>query len=255
MGRSVQSLERGLLVMEALVNNGPKGVTELAKELDLDKTIVHRLLSTLQAMGYAQQDENRKYTTGMQLRRIGAKLLSGLDVRVLAGPYAQELIDLTKGVAHLAKMVDGRAVYLEKVQHPALGIKATDVGGEAPGYCSAAGKVLWAHLPPENLNEVLTHAQFRQHTQNTITDVQSLQQHLAEVREYGYAVDREEHRLGLIGVGAPVFDHTGSVIASICVAASAFSEDEDIIDETRHKVIDVAQRLSADLGYSSGDNA
>lgn len=253
MGRNVQSLERGLSVLEALVNDNPKGVTELAQDLELDKTIVHRLLATLQSLGYAQQDENRKYTLGRKLRRISAKLLSGLEVRELATPYMNKLAEVSKGVSHLAKMVEDRGVYIEKIQHPALAIKATDVGGEAPGYCSGAGKVLWAHLPPVDLNEMLIHLRFRQHTMNTISDSQDLQHHLAEVREQGYAVDREEHRLGLMGVGAPVFDHTGSVIAALCVAITATQEEETKLEEVRLKVVEFAHLLSEDMGYIPGD--
>lgn len=252
MGRNVQSLERGLLVLEALVNESPKGVTEIATSLELDKTIVHRLLSTLQSMGYVQQDANRKYTTGIKLHRIGAKLLSGLDVRELALPYMHELTEFTTGVAHLAKMVEERAVYVEKVQHPSLNIKATDVGGEAPGYCSAAGKVLWAYLPPIELNEMLMSVSFRQHTMNTINDLQALQRHLAEVRDAGFAVDNEEHRLGLIGVGAPIFDHTGNVIAAICVATNANQNHEFQLQEIQQQVADAARTLSADMGFVSG---
>ena len=251
MSRNVQSLERGLLVLESLVNNGPKGVTEIARELDLDKTIVHRLLSTLQSLEYVQQDDNRKYETGMRLRQIGAKLLSGLDVRELALPYMHELAEFTGGVSHLARMVEDRAVYIEKVQHPALTVKATDVGGEAPGYCSGAGKALWAYLPPTDLNEILMQTRFRQHTVNTITDMQALQQHLAEIREQGYAIDKEEHRLGLYGIAAPVFDHTGAVIATICVAAQSNGNIETKLEEARGEVLSAANAISAELGYST----
>jgi len=251
MSRNVQSLERGLLVLEALVDGGAKGVTELSKELDLDKTIVHRLLSTLQALDYVQQDDNRKYETGMKLRKIGAKLLSGLDVRELALPYMQHLAELTNGVSHLARMVEDRAVYIEKVQHPSLNIKTTDVGGEAPGYCSGAGKALLAHLPPTELNDILFRIHFRQHTMNTIMDVQTLQEHLAEIREIGYATDKEEHRLGLYGIAAPVFDHTGSVIAAICVAAQTNGQVDSKVEETRGQVLEAASAISSELGYLS----
>lgn len=253
MSRNVQSLERGLMVLEALVNRGPKGVTELSKELELDKTIVYRLLSTLQSLEYIQQDNNRKYETGMKLRQIGAKLVSGFDVRELAIPYMQELAEFTRGVSHLARMADDRAVYIEKVQHPSLTVKTTDVGGEAPGYCSGAGKILWAHLPPTELNELLMKTNFRQHTVNTITDSQLLQQHLAEIRELGYAVDKEEHRLGLYGIAAPVFDHTGAIIAAICIAAQTNGEIEMKLEVARGRILEVAQEISTKLGYFSGD--
>jgi IclR family transcriptional regulator, KDG regulon repressor len=252
MSRNVQSLERGLAVLEILVKNGATGVTDLAAQLDLDKTIVHRLLTTLQGMGYVSQDENRKYRVGAKLRMIGAKVLSNLDLRGLALPYMHQLAEQTRGVAHLAKMAESRAVYIEKVQHPDFNVPSTGVGGEAPGYCSAAGKVLWAYLPQNELNDLLENVQFKKHTVNTINDVPSLQQYLAQVHEVGYALDREEHRVGLVGVGAPVMDYTGNVIASICVGSYGSTSDAKAIERTRDLVVEVARELSTDMGYTNG---
>jgi IclR family transcriptional regulator, KDG regulon repressor len=252
MSRSVQSLERGLIVLEMLVKNGASGVTELANELNLDKTIVHRLLRTLQSMDYVTQDANRKYTIGSKLRRIGAKAITGLDLRAAAAPFMQELMENTKGVAHLAKMAESRAVYIDRLQHPALTINSTDVGGVAPGYCSAAGKVLWAYLSPLELSEILDTVEFRSHTPNTITDRETLQRHLAHVRDQGYAID-QEHRLGLIGAGVPVFDHAGSVIASICIGQVASRSDPKQLEATINLVVDIGHRLSYELGYDNGN--
>jgi IclR family transcriptional regulator, KDG regulon repressor len=252
MSRNVQSLERGLAVLEALVKNGATGVTDLATQLDLDKTIVHRLLTTLQGMEYVKQDENRKYRVGPRLRIIGAKVLSSLDFRTLALPYMHRLADYTKGVAHLAMMAESRAVYIEKVQHPEFNVPSTGVGGEAPGYCSAAGKVLWAYLPQNELNALLERVQFKKHTPHTMTDVNTLQRYLAQVHENGYALDMEEHRLGLVGVGAPVMDYTGSVIGSICVGSYGSTADPQTIERTREQVLNAAKQLSRDMGYSNG---
>ena len=251
MSRNVQSLERGLAVLEALVKSGPMGVTDLANQLELDKTIVHRLLTTLQSLNYITQDTNRKYLVGSRLRLIGAKVLTNIDLRTQALPYMHILAEETIGVAHLAKMADSRAVYIERVQHPEFNILSTPVGGESPGYCSAAGKILWAYLAQEQLNTMLEQVQFKAHTPNTITDRETLQRHLAAIHEQGYAVDNEEHRVGIVGVGAPVLDYSGSVIASICVGCSGGSATSEVIARTRDLVLDVARRLSEDMGYGN----
>jgi IclR family transcriptional regulator, KDG regulon repressor len=253
MGRTVQSLERGLAVLELLVKHGAMGVTALASELEMDKTIVHRILGTLQSLGYVSQDINRKYIVGAKLRTIGAKVLSNLDVRVLAYPYMQRLAEHTKFVSHLAKIAESRAIYIERVQHSGVTINSTPVGGEAPGYCSAAGKMLWAHLPQTELNQILDRVEFRAHTSNTIVDRFALQEHLARVREQGFALDNEEHRVGMVGVGAPILDHTGNVIASICVAEFARNIQGTGLDDTRTLVIEAAQKVSAELGYTPGN--
>lgn len=252
MSRSVQSLERGLVVLEALVKNGATGVTELAESLDLDKTVVHRLLRTLYEMGYVTQDEHRRYTVGAKLRAIGAKTLSSLDLRALALPQMRVLAEHTRSVSHLAKMAESRVIYIERVHHPELSITSTDVGGEAPGYCSAAGKIIWAYLPEVQLHQLLDRVELRQHTPNTIVDRMALQQHLALVRDQGYAIDNEEHRLGLVGIGAPVRDHTGSIIASICVAEISTRSTPESFQVTRDLVLEAAQKVSFEMGYANG---
>jgi len=249
MSRIVQSLERGLKVLEALVDNHPAGVTELATALDLDKTVVHRLLYTLHSMGYVKQDKNRKYMPGPTLLRIGSKTLADLDIRTLALPYMQRLAEETKGVAHLAKWVESRAIYIERVQDPGLRLVTTDVGGEAPGYCSAAGKVLWAYRPQNELERLLIDIPRQAHTTNTLLDSFEIQRHLAQVRAQGYAIDNEEHRLGLIGIGAPIFDHTGHVVASICIGELTTLSNEESRANTLHLVQKTAHDLSIDMGY------
>jgi DNA-binding IclR family transcriptional regulator len=226
------------------------GVTELAELLELDKTIVHRLLRTLYEASYVTQDEHRRYLVGAKLRLMGAKTLQSLDLRALALPYMRDLAELTKSVSHLAKMAESRVIYIERVHHPELKTTSTNVGGEAPGYCSAAGKIMWAYLPGAELNQILDQIEFRQHTPNTIVDRMALEQHLAVVREQGYAFDNQEHRLGLVGVGAPVRDHTGSIIASLCVAENATRSTHDTLAVTLHAVLDAARKLSVDMGYS-----
>jgi IclR family KDG regulon transcriptional repressor len=254
MGQKVQSLERGVQVLELVVRNGPMGVTNIATELSLDKTIVHRLLTTLQALGYVQQDNNRRYTVGTRLKAVGAKVLFGLNVRTLALPFMNQLAEHTRCVSHLAKMAESRAVYIERVEFPGLTISSTDVGGESPGYCSAAGKVLWAYLPERELNEILDSVNFRSHTPNTITDRNALKQHLAIVRDQGFALDNEEHRIGLVGVGAPVRDYSGNVIASICVAELNYRSTPQTLERTRELVQEAAQALSAEMGFINGTN-
>jgi IclR family acetate operon transcriptional repressor len=238
-------------VLEALVTHGPIGVSELADVLGLDRSIVHRLLTTLQAMGYATQDDNRKYMAGKQIRLVGAQAIARLDLRSIARPYMQALIEQDEGASHLAKLMDGRVIYIERVQHPALTITTTGVGGEAPAHCTVAGKVLWAYAPYTQLSDALAGMRFQPFTPHTITEKDTFQRHLAEVREHGFATEMEEHRLGLIGIGAPVFDHTGSVIAAMCTGILASRTTEDTLTTTRQMVTQAARSISEELGYST----
>jgi IclR family acetate operon transcriptional repressor len=89
-------------------------------------------------------------------------------------------------------------------------------------------------------------------TPNTITDPDMLLQHLALVRERGYALDEEESRIGVRCVGFPVFDRFGTVIAAVSVTGPAFRFTRARIAELEPRVLAMSTRISASLGYLGG---
>jgi DNA-binding IclR family transcriptional regulator len=106
-----------------------------------------------------------------------------------------------------------------------------------------------AFQPEEEIEELIKRRGLKTYTRNTLTTPAQLREGLRQVREQGYAVDNEEFEEGLECIGAPIRDYSGRVVAAISVAGPAFRITEEKLPMLARSVVEVAQELSADLGY------
>jgi DNA-binding IclR family transcriptional regulator len=115
-------------------------------------------------------------------------------------------------------------------------------------HCTAAGKVFLAYLPPPMVDRLLSRP-LQRFTPHTITDPEQLRAELREVRHQGYSIVKEELEQGLNVVAAPIYDHTGQIVASVSVAGPAFRVTPDLLPELARQVVEVASEISQQLGY------
>lgn len=240
---------KGLTLIELLARSeNARGVSEMARELGLTKSNVHRLLMTLQAQGYVRKlSDNSAYELTSKLWEIGALVRSRLDVIEVSHEPMVKLERETGETVHLSVMDGREVIYVDKLDgsHP---IKAyTTIGGRAPVWCVATGKALLAHAPEEIVNDVVSHlARF---TERTIISREGLVEELQAVRRNGYAVNHGEWREGVFGIAAPVRDSTGSVIAAIGISGPAMRFRQKDIRSRAVVVMEAAGEISAALGY------
>jgi DNA-binding IclR family transcriptional regulator len=110
------------------------------------------------------------------------------------------------------------------------------------------GKAVMAYLPEAELEEALGQQSFQARTENTITDEKTFREHLKLVEARGYATDREENRLTVSCIGAPVFDATGKVMAAISISGPSFRMTPKKMKELSRVVISTAWTISRNLG-------
>jgi len=252
----VRSVKRALQIMEILAssdNNG-LGVTRLSQDLNLDKSTVYRLLSTLGTCGYVEQEpETKKYNLSLKIVELSNKVLDKIELGKTARPFMKELVQRLNEAAHLAILVEKKVIYIGyEGTFSVISIK-TEVGKEAPGYCTAVGKVLWAYLPEEELDEILQTERLTQLTPRTITSPSELKMHLRNVREKGYAFDDEEFAVGVRCVAVPVWENKGKVIASFGISALATRITLDRIEEVAKVIKKVRDKLCPKLGWRGRD--
>lgn len=250
--KSIQSLDRGLEVLEILGNSdGLTGVTELANMLDVDKATIYRVLFTLRSRGYVDQDEEtRKYEIGLKAIELGQKALRKLDLRTKVKPFLRELARATGETVLLVTLINDKLVYIDKEESSALLTISTQIGKEAAPHCTATGKAFLAYLPDEKIDRFLSNFELRPHTAKTIVTLPELKAHLRMVREQGYALDDEEYYTGVRCIAAPVLNHLGNVVASLGISGPAERLELDRIEEHKRVVMETASKLSQSLGYS-----
>lgn len=246
-----KSLIKALRLIEAMAfADAPKGVSELAQELGYQKSNVHRILSTLRDQGYVVQfDASAQYQLNYKLFDIGSRVVSRLQLSVVARPFLQRILRRTGESAHIMIYHNGQVIYLDKIENNAPLRVAADVGLRAPAYCVASGKVLLAYRPAEEVSRVLR--RIKAHTPMTIVDVDVLRSEIECVRKTRYAINSEGWRTGVAGAAAPVLVGRDNAIAALAIVGPSDRLTEKRLHTAGRFLAKVAEELSAQLGYTS----
>jgi IclR family acetate operon transcriptional repressor len=247
-----QSVRKALDVLESLAAaEHPLSAQEVARECGLSRPTAYRLLTTLQARGFAAggaRGAEIRYQLGAALVRLGQRALEALELPGLAKPALRELSRQTGETAHLGVLDGAEGLYLDKVEGSHRVQVRSPLGRRGPLHCTSLGKAILAHLPVEERDALLARLELPRRTPRTITDRAVLAKHLAEVRARGYALDEVENEEGVLCVGAPIFDHTGRVFAAVSVSGPDFRLSGRIAELAGH-VARAARAVSRELGY------
>lgn len=254
----VQTIQRVSLILDIL-GQSPQGISirDLSARIKLPKGTTHRLLSSLSYFGYVRQNQkSRNYFLGLKLVELGQLLLNQLDLRKEAESFLRDLAERTKETVHMVFLDRDEIVYIDKVEldHNLSGLRmASRIGLRNPAHSCAVGKVLFSHLPEEELDRIIKEKGLIKRTENTITDPPQLKEHLKSVRSQGYAVDDEENERGIRCIAAPIFNEADKAVAAVSISGPAFRVTKKVIQERLKKeVMKTALKISQRLGYREG---
>ncbi|MGG4498041.1 IclR family transcriptional regulator [Brevibacillus reuszeri] len=247
----VKSLDRALQIFEVLGSRrGGYGVTEISKEIGLNKTSVYRMLSTFVRHGYVEQDaETEKYKLGYKVLELSSALLESIDLRTEAKPFLKELGNVTNEVIHLVVYDRGEVVYIEKLEGNETLRMHSKVGTRAPMHCTGVGKVIMAYLPSAEVAKIIDRQPMEAYTVHTIVDKNELLENLQEIKRKGFAYDLEENELGISCIAAPIFEHTGKVVAAVSISGPTMRMTTERLAELQEHIMDIANKISGRLGY------
>lgn len=247
----IKSVAKALKIIDVLAEaQGELALHEIAAKLGVAKSTVHGLLSTLRDFGYVEQSVfTGKYKLGLRLFELGNIVAHGWDVRTVAGPYIQKLVDDLEETVHLVILDKGEVLYIDKRESRQSLRIVSQVGMRLPAHCTGVGKALLAHLPPSEVKRIIATKGLPRFTKNTITDPKKLEEELARVRAQGYAIDDEEIMDSLRCIGAPICDHNGKVCAAVSVAGPVARLEGERLQLAIERVKQTAAEISAALGY------
>ncbi|MEO9103318.1 MAG: IclR family transcriptional regulator [Burkholderiaceae bacterium] len=250
-----KTLIKGVQLLELLLSVGrPCGVGELARLSGLNASNVHRTLQSWLHLGFVAQDLGTgAYRCTLRLFEWGSRVVDGFDVRGVAREHLVRLAAETQETIHLSVLDGAEIVYLEKIESPQPVRAYSKIGGRAPAHCVATGKALLAHAPTSALAALPS--PLPRPTANTVIDLDTLRIQLVQVRDRTYAVNHEEWRLGVSGLGAVVFDQTGQAIAAVGLSAPStrlHPANEQVI---AMKLVASAKEISKALGLKPQQRA
>lgn len=236
-------------IVETLQGLEKAGVTELAGELNLAKSTVHKHLKTLHHLGYVVRDDGT-YRIGLRFLDVGIRARDGLGFYHAIEPKMKQLAADTGERSSSMVEEGGAAVFIGAIVGQNSVNTSVHLGMRSPLHCTAGGKALMSHLPESRVREILDRKGLSMRTERTITDPDVLLTELEEIREQGYAFSREEWIDGLHAVAAPIRNPDGEVLASIALAGAAYRLTNDRCHgELKDMVLAAANEVELNLTY------
>jgi DNA-binding IclR family transcriptional regulator len=250
----IQSVAHSLDVLEQFFGDGDElGVTELSKRLKLHKNNVFRLLATLEARGYIEQNKaSENYRLGIKCLHLGRRYIHHMGLVRQARPILEDLAKKSGESSFVAVVRRDGVVPLEAAEPENRPVKITPPIGEAlPLHCTAIGKAHLAFDPEAQLRASLPD-QLERFTSQTIVERDRLLEQLETVTRDGYSVDSGEYFEDVSSIAVPIRDYTRSVVGSLAIAGPAYRIPCDRINqELAPIVIDAGRELSRRLGYNN----
>jgi DNA-binding IclR family transcriptional regulator len=248
---TIQSVDRAARILKVLAS-GPRrlGVSEIADRLELTRPTVHGLLQTLQAHGFVEQDrDSDKYQLGAGLLQLGNSYLDLNELRARSLVHSERLAARADAAVRVGVMHGDTVVVVHHVFRPDTTLQILEVGAELPLHASALGKAMVAFLPAESASELLAEPLPRL-TSRTLSP-RALREQLQEVRERGFARERDEAVLGESSIASPIFDHSSHAVGAIGIVG----DTDRIMSRGPSKplvaaVAEAARGVSRELGAS-----
>lgn len=246
----IQSIQRAAAILRSFTEAEPElGVVELSKRLELHKSTVSRILTTLQEEGLVSQNpETGKYRLGVGLISLAGVALGRLNVRGVTQPHLNGLVEISQETVNVVLQDGPECVNVERVASPKQIRYVGWIGRRMPLHCTAAGKVLLAFMEPEERDRLLNDPLTR-YTNKTITDKSRMVTDLSLICQRGYAIVHEEFEDEFSAIAAPVFNHTRKIAGVLSISGPTFRMGPGQIERFIRPLLETANKASAEMGY------
>jgi len=245
--RLVGAVQRAVAVIDALAEaENELGTNEIARRTGVNPSTVSRLLATLVAAGLVEHTpDSGRYRLGSRFLQLGNVVLARLDLRQVARPHLQALVESTRETATLSAPGERDAVTIDFVQSPSSVQSVARLGRPSIAHATATGKVVLAFglptVPPGPL---------KAYTNRTIVNRSALKVELERVRGRGFAYNCGEREDDLHAIAAPVWGSRGELAAIIGVQGPASRFDAKAMDAAVEPLLEHAREVSLELGWS-----
>lgn len=245
-----KTVVRSMDLLQLFLTHAKLNISEMAKLSGIPKTSVLRMIGSLEEMRFLKKDTEGFYSLGLLFLQYGNLVAERLDIRHIALPVMQQLRDEIQEAIHLVLRDGDESIYIEKLDtdHPVR--LFTKIGRKAPLYAGASSRIILAFMPEEEREEYLEATELLRIASGTITDKAQLRQILERSRQEGYSFSRSELENYTAELSAPIFDHTGQIIAALSAAGLEVQFEEERIPELVKEVQQAANEISRKLGYT-----
>ncbi len=247
--RLLQSITRAEDILSLFIQEKhPLGISDFARKLGLAKTTIQGIVNTLTALHYLEQDPvSSKYRLGARLFQLGLTYAANMDMLSTIRVWIERLSFQFSEPVNVGMLVGKRVLVLFRAEPDKNSRTFPHQGSVIPAHTTAIGKMLFAHMSEDRLRKTLEGYDYTALTENSITGPEQFMKELEQVRREGVSFDNEENFIGLAGIGGPIYNHTGQVIA-----AFALTGDAEHIGRTRDAIISEVRFTSKEISSQFG---
>ena len=241
------TLAKGLRMLEAVAaSDGPRGVSDLGRELGITRSNAHRLLQTLCALGYVRHNPaHGHYESTLRLFELGAGVARRLDVRTVAHPVMQALARQVDENVILSVRDGHEVLVLDRVEGTRALRTYTPLGTRSPMHSTSPGKLFLAF----SSGDVVDAVALTKFSPQTIVSRPQLDAELARIRAQGYAVARAEWHEDVAGASAPIWRGDGAIVAALTVSGPVVRFKPAQIRGHLPLLMAATDEISEKLGY------
>lgn len=243
-----KTVVKSLDLLNLFLANETLSLNEMVQLSGIPKTSIHRMIGSLEDIGFLHKDGEGKYSLGLLFLQFGQLVAERLDIRQVARPIMQTLRDESEDAVNLVVKDRSECIYIEKLEsiHPVR--LYTKIGRRAPLYAGACSRIILSFLPEQEREQYLNEIKLEPIGVGTITDKQKLRQILQESRLRGYSISYSELENHTASLAAPIFDYTGQVVGGLSIAGPDVRFREDRLPELIERVKRAANVISLKLG-------
>jgi IclR family acetate operon transcriptional repressor len=242
--RPETAIEKLVAVLEALPDHDR--VKGLSDATGLPPSTTHRIVNQLAELGWVHASD-RSYAPGPRLLSLVRRIDVDSALARIAAEPVRRLSAHTGYTVHFGVRHGDVAVYAIKKEGRRSYLMRSRVGDQLPLHSTSIGKAILAYLPEAHVRQIAHRTKLPAITANTITDVDALIGHMAEIRHRGWALDDEENEEHTRCVGAAVFDSTGQVVGAVSLSGLVFDMPLDLAQRLAGTVVTTATEISAAL--------
>ena len=242
----IESVDNALRLLLMFRDRGEIRLSEAREALGVAQSTAHRLMAMLAYHDFVRQDPaSRAYRAGPALIEVGLSVVRSMDIRAIARPLLEELMEQIGETVHLATLEGAQARFLDAVESQRVLRVTGRTGRMLPAHATSVGKAMLAALPDEEIDHIYPAETLPSQTSRTITSKTALRAELAEVRKRGYASNAGESEDGVSSIGVAVINPaTGRPVAAVSIAAPLSRMHLSMARKMAVPLTEVAQQIS-----------
>jgi DNA-binding IclR family transcriptional regulator len=251
MSETVPPVERSIRLLRYISSGKPvSNRSEAARALEINRTTLNRLLTTLEGERFIEPLQNGEFHIGTGLIALASERLFSADVVTISAPLLTKMAHDLGLSCHLGMLEGADVLYILRQTPNVLLVSNIRVGSKLPAYATTMGRILLSYLADDELENRFQHHIFTQFTSKTATSFHDLKLALTRDKLQGFSESESAYEAGIDSIAAPVFDASGKAIAAINVSGPEvnFRQTRDFIRQT---VIETAANISLRLGYTT----